>query len=57
MAFEGTLLDDDITADKLTGRLNDASALHDSKADELLIRLDNFPVPYNERGERSSRMR
>ncbi len=27
MAFEGTLLDDDITADKLAGWLDDASAL------------------------------
>lgn len=51
MAFEGTLLDDDITADKLAGWLDDASALHDSKVDELLVRLDDFPVPYDEGGE------
>lgn len=48
MAFEGTLLDDDITADKLAGWLDDASALHDSKVDELLGGLDDFPVPYEE---------
>lgn len=48
MSFEGTLLDDDITADKLAGWLDDASALHDSKVDELLGGLDNFPVPYDE---------
>ena len=51
MAFEGTLLDDDITADKLAGWLDDASALQDSKVDELLDRLDDFPVPYDEGGE------
>jgi len=51
MAFEGTLLDDNITADKLAGWLEDASALHDSKVDELLVRLDDFPVPYDEGGE------
>lgn len=51
MAFEGTLLDDDITADKLAGWLDDASALHDSKVDELLGGLDDFPVPYDEWGE------
>ena len=51
MAFEGTLLDDDITADKLAGWLGDASALHDSKVDELLGGLDDFPVPYDEWGE------
>jgi hypothetical protein len=50
MAFEGTLLDDDITADKLAGWLDDASALHESKVDELLVRLDDFPVPYDEGG-------
>ena len=48
MSFEGTLLDDDITADKLAGWLDDASALHDSKVDEILDRLDDFPVPYDE---------
>lgn len=51
MAFEGTLLDDDITADKLAGWLDDASALHDSKVDELLDGLDDFLVPYDEGGE------
>ena len=51
MAFEGTLLDDDITADKLAWWLDDASALHDSKVDELLVALDDFPVPYDEGGE------
>lgn len=51
MAFEGTLLDDDITADKLAGWLDDASALHDSKVDEILDGLDDFPVPYDEGGE------
>ena len=51
MDFEGTLLDDDITADKLAGWLDDASALHDSKVDEILGRLDDFPVPYDEGGE------
>lgn len=51
MAFEGTLLDDDITADKLAGWLDDASALHDSKVDEILGGLDDFPVPYDEGGE------
>lgn len=51
MTFEGTLLDDDITADKLAGWLDDASALHDSKVDEILDRLDDFPVPYDEGGE------
>lgn len=50
MAFEGTLLDDDITADKLAGWLDDASALHDSKVDEILGGLDDFPVPYDEGG-------
>lgn len=48
MAFEGTLLDDDITADKLAGWLDDASALHDSKVDEILGELDSFSVPYEE---------
>lgn len=51
MAFGGTLLDDDITADKLAGWLDDASALHDSKVDEILGGLDDFPVPYDEGGE------
>lgn len=51
MAFEGTLLDDDITADKLAGWLDDASALHDSKVDEILGGLADFPVPYDEGGE------
>lgn len=48
MSFEGTLLDDDITADKLAGWLYDASALHDSKVDEILGELDSFSVPYEE---------
>lgn len=48
MAFEGTLLDDDITADKLAWWLDDASALHDSKVDEILGELDSFLVPYEE---------
>ena len=48
MAFEGTLLDDDITADKLAVWLEDASALHDSKVDEILGELDSFSVPYEE---------
>lgn len=48
MSFEGTLLDDDITADKLAGWLDDASALHDSKVDEILGELDSFSVPYEE---------
>ena len=48
MSFEGTLLDDDITADKLAGWLDDASALHDSKVDEILGKLDSFSVPYEE---------
>lgn len=48
MSFEGTLLDDDITADKLAGWLDDASALHDSKVDEILGGLDSFSVPYEE---------
>ena len=48
MAFEGTLLDDDITADKIAGWLDDASALHDSKVDEILGELDSFSVPYEE---------
>ena len=51
MAFEGTLLDDDITADKLAGWLDDASALHDSKVDEILGELDSFSVPYEEEEE------
>ena len=48
MAFEGTLLDDDITADKIAWWLDDASALHDSKVDEILGELDSFSVPYEE---------
>ncbi len=48
MSFEGTLLDDDITADKLAGWLDDASALHDSKVDEILGELDSFSVPFEE---------
>lgn len=48
MAFEGTLLDDDITADKLAGWLDDASALHDPKVDEILDEMDSFSVPYEE---------
>lgn len=48
MSFVGTLLDDDITADKLAGWLDDASALHDSKVDEILGALDSFSVPYEE---------
>lgn len=48
MSFEGTLLDDDITADKLAGWLDDASALQDSKVDEILGELDSFSVPYEE---------
>jgi hypothetical protein len=48
MAFEGTLLDDDITADKLAGWLDDASALHNSKVDEILGEMDSFSVPYEE---------
>lgn len=51
MAFEGTLLDDDITADKLAVWLEDASALHDSKVDEILGELDSFSVPYEEGDE------
>ena len=48
MSFEGTLLDDDITADKLAGWLDDASALHDSKVDEILGEMDSFSVTYEE---------
>lgn len=51
MSFEGTLLDDDITADKLAGWLEDASALHDSRVDELLGEMDSFSVPYEEEYE------
>ena len=51
MAFEGTLLDDDITADKLAVWLEDASALHDSKVGEILGELDSFSVPYEEDDE------
>ena len=51
MAFEGTLLDDDITADKLAVWLEDASALHDSKVDEILGELDSFSAPYEEDDE------
>lgn len=47
MYFEGTLLDD-VTADKLAVWLEDASALHDSKVDELLGELASFPVPYED---------
>lgn len=46
MSFEGTLLDDNVTADKLAGWLDDASALHDSKVDEILGEMDSFSVPY-----------
>lgn len=48
MSFEGTLLDDDIPADKIAGWLDDASALHDSRVDEILGDLDSFSVPYEE---------
>lgn len=48
MPFEGTLLDDNVTADKLAGWLDDASAIHDSKVDEILGELDSFSVPYEE---------
>lgn len=48
MSFEGTLLDGGITSDKLAGWLDDASALHDSKMDEILYGLDDFSVPYDE---------
>lgn len=48
MSFEGTLLDDAITADNLAVRLDDASALHDSRVDEILGELDSFAVPYDE---------
>lgn len=48
MSFEGTLLDDNVTADKLAGWLDDASALHDSKVGEILDKLDSFSVPYEE---------
>lgn len=51
MAFEDTLLDDDITADKLAGWLDDASAIHDSRVDEILGELDSFSVPYEEDDE------
>ena len=51
MSFEGTLLDDDVTADKLAGWLEDASALHDSRVDEILGKLDSFSVPYEEDDE------
>lgn len=51
MSFEGTLLDDDVTADKLAGWLEDASALHDSRVDEILGELDSFTVPYEEDNE------
>lgn len=40
MSFEGTLLDDDITADKLAEWLN-----------EILGELDSFSVPYEEEEE------
>ena len=48
MSFEGTLLDDNVTADKLAGWLDDASALHNSKVDEILGELDSFSLPYEE---------
>lgn len=48
MVFEGTLLDDDITATKISLLLEDASALHDSRVDEILGELDSFSVPYEE---------
>lgn len=48
MSFEGTLLDDNVTADKLAGWLDDASALNDSRVDEILGELDSFSVPYEE---------
>lgn len=48
MSFEGTLLDDDISAYKLAGWLDDASAIHDSKVDEILGEMDSFSVPYEE---------
>lgn len=48
MSFEGTLFDDGITADKLAGWLDDASALDGSKVDEILGELNPFSVPYDE---------
>lgn len=51
MSFEGTLLDDDITADKLAGWLEDASSLHDSRVDEILGELDSFSMPCEEDDE------
>lgn len=51
MSFEGTLLDDDITADNLAGWLDDASMLQGSRVDEILGEMDSFSVPYDEGGE------
>ena len=48
MSFEGTLLDDDITADNLAGWLDDASALNSPRVDEILGELDSFSVPYED---------
>ncbi len=48
MCFNNTLINDDITADKIAELLDDASALHDSKVDEILGELDSFSVPYEE---------
>lgn len=48
MSFEGTLLDDDITTTKITELLEDASALNESRVDEILGELDSFSVPYEE---------
>lgn len=48
MSFGGTLLDDNVTADRIARWLDDASALHDSKVDEILGELDSFSVPYEE---------
>lgn len=48
MSFEGTLLDDDITTTKITELLEDASALNESRVDEILGALDSFSVPYEE---------
>lgn len=48
MSFEGTLLDSNISAHKLAGWLDDASALQGSRVDEILGDLDSFSVPYEE---------
>lgn len=48
MSFEGTLLDDAVTADNLAGWLDDASVLHDARVDEILGEMDSFAVPYDE---------